>query len=190
MVTRLPPLADILTQLRAAPADEEAWRQLHERLWPFVYGVVYRRLHGARTAAEDAAQEVFLRLARAMPFARMPEEGAFRAYVWKVADNVARTLRARLLREAEATESETLQSEGPSPEAEATARDVLRALVSELDSTEIEMVRLLLEGHGLADIVSKTGLSYGVAGVRLHRLRRKLRKSLSEKGLLLTRPEL
>src|SRR5262245_58286836 len=85
-------LAAVLERLKASPADEEAWRALYRQLWPFVIAVIYRKLRGSeRKAAEDAAQEVFIRLLRTRPFDRIPDADSLRAYMGRIAENVAKT---------------------------------------------------------------------------------------------------
>lgn len=183
--------ADLLARLAADPTNEEAWASLYQTMWPFMLGVVYRRLRGAEGLAEDAAQEVFVRLARAHPFDRFRDTDAFRGYVWRVADNVARTYARRLLgRRAtevavpEAAIEDAAMVESPrtsSAEDEFATGQLRDKLLGELDRNDLEIVRLLLAGRTLSEIASAVGLTYSNAGVRLHRLRRRLRKYLFEK---------
>lgn len=182
------PLHALVARLASSPADEDAWRALYRQTWPFVFAVVYRRLRGAKALAEDASQEVFLRLVRACPFERLRDPDAFRRYVWRVADNVARTYARRILARHAA--------EIPTPEAEIGARDVqrvdlveeklaaeelLRQVVGGIEPRDRELLRLVLAGHSLSEIAKATGVTYGSAAVRLHRLRQRLRKSLFSK---------
>ena len=44
---------------------------------PFVFAVAYRRCRGKREVAEDIAQEVFFRILRAKPFARLCDTTRF-----------------------------------------------------------------------------------------------------------------
>src|SRR5687767_3799375 len=81
-------LADALRILSSKPEDDTAWRRLFRLLWPFVTAIVWRRLRD-RTAVEDAAQEVFIRLVKAKPFAKIDGVPQLRAYVWRTAVNVA-----------------------------------------------------------------------------------------------------
>ena len=180
MKTSPPSLSNLLVRLRQEPANEEAWSALYKRLWPFVYGIVYYRLGGARTAAEDAAQEVFLRLARAWPSLNIVDEAAWRGYVWRVADNVARTWRKKLCLSRGCPEAalETVPSPAPTPEAAAVANSELRRVIASLDGVDLTIVRLLLDGQDLQAVARATGLSYNAAAVRLHRMRLKLHKDL------------
>ena len=86
-----------LEKLAVSPADEGAWRYIYRELRPFVLAIVYRRLKD-NAAAEDVSQEVLLRVLRARPFQKIREEGAFRAYVWRMALNVTNTYLRTIVR--------------------------------------------------------------------------------------------
>lgn len=182
------PLEVLVARLASSPADEEAWRALYRQMWPFVFAVVYRRLRGTEALAEDASQEVFLRLVRARPFRRLRDPDAFRSYVWRVADNVARTY-GRRARARHATEVTTPQADVGARdvqrvdrvEEELDAAELLRRMVGDIEPRDRELLRLVVEGQSLPNIAKATGLTYGNAAVRLHRLRQRLRKSLFSK---------
>jgi RNA polymerase sigma factor (sigma-70 family) len=174
-------LAGVLERLKASPADEDAWRHLYLQLRPFVIAVIYRRLKGGeRKAAEDAAQEVFLRLLRTRPFDRIPDADALRAYVWRMADNVAKT-HLRKLQATEAGErdlaawrSSAAGVAGLDSEGALLAGEVHDFAENALDPTDRDLLRLLLAGSRLDEAADRVGLTYANAGVRLYRIRRKL----------------
>lgn len=180
-------LGTLLARLASSPTDEQAWRALYHQMWPFVFAVVYRRLRGDGALAEDASQEVFMRLVRASPFERLLDPEAFRRYVWRVADNVGRTYVRRLV-SRRAMERSTSEAEGSKVEAqqsgsadqELDAKDFVRHIV-DVASDDRDLLYLVLRGHSLSEIAKATGLTYANAGVRLHRLRARLRKSLFSK---------
>ena len=91
-------LALALGQLRQSPSDEGAWRSIYSRLYPYVVAVAYRRVRD-KTIAEDIAQEVFVRIARLRPFDRIDDPEHFRAYVWRMAINVAHSFARSVRRE-------------------------------------------------------------------------------------------
>lgn len=179
-------LADVLKRLKESPTDEGAWGSLYRHLRPFVMAVIYRRLRGEeRSAAEDAAQEVFIRLLRSQPFVHIPDEESLRGYVWKIADNVAKSHLERV-RVAKRGERELAKSGGVDPDVEAidSQGSLLALEIFELAETALEfkdrvLFRLLLEGSSLAQAADQLGLSYSNAGVRLHRMRRKLLKLMN-----------
>jgi len=179
------PLDTLLARLASSKTDEEAWRALYRRTWPFVFAVVYRRLGGTLTLAEDASQEVFIRLVRSCPFERLRHVDAFRRYVWRVADNVARTYVRRAI-SRRAAEFSASEAEADSMdvqwfghvEEELAAKNLLERVVADLAPGDRELLQLVLNGHNLPEIAKAIGLTYGNAAVRLHRLRQRLRKSL------------
>jgi RNA polymerase sigma factor (sigma-70 family) len=168
----------MLQRLRASPADEDAWSSLYRQLWPFVFAVVHRRLQ--TSAVEDAAQEVFIKLLRSRPYENISDADAFRAYVWRMADNVAKThlLKQHADQHAKRDLAEWQQFE-PSGEAldgegALVANELLGLAENTLDAKDRDLLRMMLEGANLAQAADKLGLSYSNAGVRLHRMRRRL----------------
>jgi RNA polymerase sigma factor (sigma-70 family) len=174
-------LDGLLKRLTVAPADEEAWASLYRQLRPFVIAVIYRRFGTRnRSAAEDATHEVFIRLLRSRPFGTIPDASALRAYVWRMAENVAKShLRKQRTEEgaerdfAEWHESETFV-EALDGDSALVARELLDLAQHSLDATDSNLLRLMIEGASLGQAADKMSLSYSNAGVRLHRMRRKL----------------
>jgi RNA polymerase sigma factor (sigma-70 family) len=174
-------LSAVLERLKVSPSDEDAWASLFRQLWPFVIAVIYRRLRGEqRSAAEDAGQEVFLRLFRSRPFARIENVDALRAYMWKMAENVAlqqlKRKHAEDLGERDLAEWQELEPRPGAVDGETAlfARDVSDLVGRVLEEKDRELLRLMIEGSSLGQAADKMGLSYTNAGVRLHRIRRKL----------------
>jgi RNA polymerase sigma factor (sigma-70 family) len=178
-------LAWALERLKLNGFDEEAWRLVYRKLWPFVFAVVSKRLGlSDRRAADDATQETFLRLLQSHPFARIPDSEALRAYVWRTADNVAKTLlrktRAAAARERDAMETRGIEPSAAEPDWEGAllARDVFDFAESVLEPKDRDLFRLHLEGAKLGEAARHLGLSYSNAAVRLHRIRLKIRSLL------------
>ena len=61
------------------------------------------------------------------------------------------------------------------------AREWLAMSLRGLSSVDREILSLTIQGYSLSDLAEATGLSYTNAGVRLHRLRKRLRKSLIQR---------
>lgn len=176
-------LAAALGRLRQSPSDDAAWRSIYRRLWPFVVAIAYSRVRDKGTA-EDIAQDVFVRIARLRPYNRVDGPEQFRAYVWRMAVNVANSY-ARSARRRERSLKELWNWGGRDPPVVAAASDdrlVFKELLGlardTIEPQDHRLLELLLEGRPLADVASELGLTYSAAGVRLHRLRQKLRKSL------------
>lgn len=189
-------LANALAVLAVSRRDEAAWETVFRQMWPFVRTIVYRRLGSVEGLADDAAQEVFSRLLRSCPFSRLREPDAFRGYVWRVSDNVARTYRRRLLlrpttplpaaEHEEAALADTITARRLHGDLE--LKQLLHQEWRELGGSDRRVLRLLVEGHSIGEIAAALGVSYGAAAVRLMRLRIRLRKSLVLKGIMVARP--
>jgi RNA polymerase sigma factor (sigma-70 family) len=137
--------------------------------------------------AEDAAQDVFLRLARYRPFADLRDVAAFRSYLYSMTQNVCRSYLRSVLSRPEVSLDDmlaTLPDAGLiDPEDTLAARDLLDGILGPLDDADRQIIRLLADGYGLPEIQEALGIGYSDAGVRVHRLRRRVRNYLSNKWL-------
>lgn len=183
-------IAEALAVLAVSRRDDAAWEKLYRHAWPFVRAIVYRRLGGVEDLAEDAAQEVFIRLLRSCPFSELRSPDAFRGYLWRVSDNVARTYRRRIMaRQVMLTKEEALAANDASPDGpdDIELGQLLQDVWRGLSAPDRRLLRMLVEGYSIREIAHKLGVSYGAAAIRLMRLRNKLRKSFVFKGLLTAR---
>jgi RNA polymerase sigma factor (sigma-70 family) len=181
-------MAEALAVLAISRRNEEAWQTLHKQTWPFVRAIVYRRLGSVNGLAEDAAQEVFIRLIRSCPFSRLRNPDAFRGYVWRVSDNVARTYRRRLLSHPELPLSDerdevadSIQSRG---QQDVELEELMDQSWQRLSHSDRRLLRMLIYGHSIKEIAKEIGVSYGAAAIRIMRLRGKLYNSLVLNGIM------
>jgi len=176
-------LSNGLKRLAEEPTDENAWRTVFDRLWPFVIAIAWRRLKD-RTAAEDAAQEVFLRLLRMRPFVEITEPEEFKAYLWRMTVNVANdTARKHRhsdhLHEAVSNVRRTDEWVQLHPtDQRLLFEEVMGLAKGDLSTDENEVLKRLILGLTIREIAHELGLAYSAAAVRVHRLRRKLDKIL------------
>lgn len=176
-------LTNALACLARRRTDEDAWRIVYNKMWPLVMATMYRHLRGARDLAEDASQDVFLRLLRYIDFGDVRDPATFKRYVRAVCLNVAldylKRLGARMsvsLDDNLATKPELEGKVPRSPEEQVDATIRLEALMSGLGDFQQRLLRLVSDGYSLGEIAAATGLSYSNVAVRLHRLRRELAK--------------
>jgi RNA polymerase sigma factor (sigma-70 family) len=168
----------LLERLRANPSDGQAWTELYQSYWPFVFSVAYRQCRGHRELAEEVAQEVFVKLLRTQPFDRLPNASMLRGYLYTAATNTAKTAVGRLAARPETP----MFDHGDEPhsadftEARLVVEDARRALAP-LDR---EILNLIEASLTLSEVAAATGLSYTNTAVRLHRLRRQLRRLLGQ----------
>jgi RNA polymerase sigma factor (sigma-70 family) len=173
-------LQTALQQLRTEPGDDQAWRVLYTALWPFVIARMYRDLRGVGPLAEDAAQEVFIRLARYGRFTALADAGELRRYVARIARNVSRdtwrkTLRLQVRSLDEPAVGE-LPAEGESIERSFETHERVRAAFSRLEARDRQILRHLAHGWTIAEIAAQTNMSYALVAVRIHRARRRMER--------------
>ena len=181
-------LSDLITRLAQNQDDADAWKLLYRQMWPFVMAVNYRMLRGVHDLAEDASQEVFMRLVMYRNEKIFKDSKTFRAYVRAMCVNVCRDQVKRILKNGEHLQSELYddlaeqtESKQSSPEQDAEADQLLAKILGQLPEDEQKFVEFLIEGYKLPEIAKATGLTYSNAAVRLHRLRDKIRKYLESK---------
>jgi RNA polymerase sigma factor (sigma-70 family) len=174
------PLTSILATLAMERGDQGAWAQLYERTWTYAFRVnscVLRRAD----IAEDATQEVFVRLIRYCAFSQFSNEKAFLAYLGQVCRNVSRSLNTRSRRRGETSLSQLMETEpmivavSPYLEAHMECEQMREIVVGQLATPDRSILELWLRGNTIPEIASIEGISYGNVAVRLHRLRRKLK---------------
>ena len=139
-------------------------------------------------AAEDVAQETFVRAWRGM--GRFRGESSFKTWLYRIATNVARThldRRGRQARIADRSlddEAEPLQAgdvPSPAPDAETSLvrREAIDRALSELpDELRLALVLRDVEGLDYKEIAGVTGAPIGTVESRIFRARRRLRTLL------------
>ncbi|MQA00436.1 MAG: sigma-70 family RNA polymerase sigma factor [Dehalococcoidia bacterium] len=181
------PAVDDLVR-RAQASDLAAFNTLVIRHQDAVYSLALRML-GTREAAEDAAQEAFIRAYRRLETYR---GGSFRSWLFSIVANLARDeLRRRARRpqvslDAARDDPDRADLDPPDteplPEArveQGELRATLEAALGQLPDDWREIV-VLSDVHGLAydEIAHVTGLPLGTVKSRLSRARGRLRDAL------------
>jgi RNA polymerase sigma factor (sigma-70 family) len=132
--------------------------------------------------AEDAAQEVFIRLAKYAPFEKFTRPEMFQSYVAVIAMNAGRDQNRRRTRRGEHEEPLTdsvvdrAVDPGSSPEHQAEIRDLAVWIVGRLTVEEGELMSEMLQGTSLQVLARQYDTNYSTVAVRLFRLRRKVFK--------------
>jgi len=157
--------------------DAEALEQLVAEFGDLVYGTIYR-LIGNTADAEDAAQDVFIRLPRVVSgFAGTVEQ--FPRWLRRIAVRAA-LMRLRTGRRRNEVSAESIVALITRPD------DVLSRLTTESAPAQLSIehrtVFLLkeVEGYDHAEIAELLGVSIANSEVRLHRARRQLRELLRD----------
>lgn len=171
---------EALAAVAADQRDEDAWRKLFRFAWPFMVAVCTRLLGGDSDLGQEAAQQSLVRLFRYAPFQDLLDPSAFRAYARTVCRRVVhahyRERGARAM--VPEVDSELLVSDDLDPEQQADARLLLETIVANLDPESRRLLRMTAAGYSLKEIADKFEITYDAAGVRVHRLRKQLRKWL------------
>jgi RNA polymerase sigma-70 factor, ECF subfamily len=138
-----------------------------------VYGFVYRLL-GNAAAAEDVTQETLLKVC--LNIRRYRERGYFRAWVFRIAANLARDAirRGRIWDEVAET-----PVAGPDPEQSEQLRRVMSAMRVLSDKERAALVLIEIEGYDSREAGRILGCLAITARTRAAHARKKIRKELS-----------
>jgi RNA polymerase sigma-70 factor (ECF subfamily) len=176
--------ADVLERLQAG--DPRAFEELVTAYQHRVFSLAYRML-GSRAEAEEAAQEVFLRIHRAL--AGFRGEAKLSTWVYTITSRLCLSrLATGHLRMARAREAEDALADLPSPDGDAVERiereemeRALRRAIAELpEERRIVVVLRDLEGLSYEEIAETLGLTLGAVRSRLHRARMELKDRLEK----------
>lgn len=134
-----------------------------------------------RDAAEDVAQEAFLRAFRSL--GQFRGQSTFKTWLYQIATNVARTQVARRRDRKEEQEPETRPDmpSGENVERRVIAHDQLRRALAELPDDWREAVILRdIEGLEYREIADVLGIPMGTVESRIFRGRQRLKAALQE----------
>lgn len=172
--------------------SEAAFTELVKRHMSLVINVC-RRVLNDEDASKDAAQAVFLALARKA--GSLDRERALGGWLHHVAICIARNERTarmrRLRREQEAMAMQADNSTELSQDATAALRESLDQEIDALPARYRKpLVMFHLEGRSLAEVAAALGCKDGTLRVWLNRAREQLRKRLGRRGVDVTVPAL
>lgn len=186
--------ADEITLIeQALDGDRDAFSQLMHRYAGAVYGLAYRML-GTAQDAEDASQEIFLRVY--MNLNRFDQTRRFSTWLLSIASNycVDRLRRQRLNLANLDDVAFTLVSPQRGPEGHSIQREQREAVQQALASIPegYRLVTILRYWHDLSyqEIAEATGLTESTIKTRLHRARHMIADRLSHMEQELCEPEL
>jgi RNA polymerase sigma-70 factor (ECF subfamily) len=164
---------------RCRSGDEAAVRELVDRFRDLVFALIARQIRD-RSRAEDLAQEVFLRVYRALPYFR--GEARLATWLYRITYNVCQQDRQR---QAGPVVAAAGAGTVPEPAARDTAFDdfVLRDRMDKAIEALPAQDRFLIAAHYLQgmkyeDLAAALDLPLGTIKVRLYRARQRLREVL------------
>jgi RNA polymerase sigma-70 factor (ECF subfamily) len=162
--------------VRCQAGDDAALAELVERYQPRLNYYLRKMLAGS-SAAEDAAQDVWYDVVRAIP--RLANPGAFRAWLYRIArDRAWRILRRRPPPHQPIDEIE-VAANGTTDEFDAEDVARVHAALDELVPEHREVVVLRhIEDMSYEEIANVAGCPLGTVRSRLHHAKRALRRAL------------
>lgn len=169
---------------RCRAGDEKAWRALVERYQGMVYSIA-RRIAGA--AADDAAQETFLRVFRKLYTYRADGGAKFSSWLYRVAYNVACDVASRRGPVVDPAGGCERPYEGPGPdelaagaEHAAVAREALASIRPEYRNV-LELYYLM--GKSYEQVSEITELPLGTVKSYIYRGKKEVLTSLRRMGV-------
>jgi RNA polymerase sigma factor (sigma-70 family) len=165
---------DLVAKIRVSPNSGPFWAAWYKKAYPSVYYAAYRFARGNIETARDLAQETFTRFLQYEAIDRVTDEKHALSFLIKTCRRLAidRDGRAR-----EISLQDIPEYELAAPlDAPARAALELDELLGVLTPQERQMVQWTRDGFAIADIAIKLGISYTAAGVRLHRIRKRLQE--------------
>lgn len=182
---------------RYVKGDADAMTEIVNRHGNRLFGYLVR-LTGSREKAEDAYQEVFIRVIRSA--SKYKPSARFTAWLYTIARNitidmarrdkhrVTESLDAPAYQEGETSRVETMANDGADPEQNLMVSEMKEALETAIGqlAPEQKEVLLLRERAGLSfkEIASITGAPLNTVKTRMHYALGHLRKNLDRAALL------
>ena len=146
--------------------------------YPMVRQLCLGYVNGDGAAADDLAQDCFVRVWRGLPKYR--GEASAKTWVYRIAVNTClQDVRRRSRRPRVTAVPEEAHLTTTEPDRDPRL-DRLFAAIATLNQLDRLIYLLTLEGVPNAEIAEVTGLSAGALRVRLHRANHKLRKRLTD----------
>jgi DNA-directed RNA polymerase specialized sigma24 family protein len=162
-------------------ADDAAWGHFYRLVAPLIRGQLFLLGVQHPDRADDHLQDVLFRFLRYSPWRHdwrgLPPAPVVIGYLREIARNVCFDKRSRIPPRDTSKAQDDLSPLDTLPGG-ATTADIETAFGrwwQQLSNDERVLLNLLMEGHALSEIADLLGISYSAAGLRVHRLKAKLR---------------
>jgi RNA polymerase sigma-70 factor (ECF subfamily) len=165
---------------RAQGGDQEAQCELVHRYQRRVAGFVHKMTR-RRSAVEDIAQVVMIRMIRRLGYLRDPE--LFESWLFRMARNEVLDAIRRIKCRVSTVEEELADgalSDGSDNHARFEIQEAANHAIERLPHPERELILLLIAGHSYEAIAERTGLTAAAVKVRVYRMRLILRPRMLE----------
>lgn len=164
---------DLIAKIRASPDSERRWATWYRAVYPKIYYAAFRFANGNADTARDLTQEAFTRFLGYRAIDRVTSDQHALAFLIKTCRNLAtdRNARAHEISLGGLEEIEAISGAEPAIELSID----LDRMLQNLEPDERQIMLWARDGESVSDIARKLGVSYTAAGVRLHRVRERLR---------------
>jgi RNA polymerase sigma factor (sigma-70 family) len=168
---------DLIRKLRSAPGNEKLWAAWYKAAYPRVYFAAHRISNGRADLARELAQETFSRFIEYRALERVIDESSALAHLLVTCRNLAidRNRDVSLISLEGLEEAQSIAAADVPLD---RAMDVERA-VQELSADDQKLVQWMRDGLSVSEIARRLQVTYSAAGVRVHRLRKRLRELVS-----------
>ena len=165
--------------------NRAAFRQLVERYQDYVFSICLRVL-GQREEAEEAAQDVFLKVHRMLQ--TFGEKSRFSTWLYTIAyrsaiDTARRRKVASVALDADDNYYQVEDDSRENPDAKMRQKDLSEQLAAALQRLKPEDATIIslfyLHEQSVAEVAEVTGLTVSNIKTKLHRLRESLREQLT-----------
>lgn len=175
-------LRSSIEELRVDSRDPDAWENLYRSLYPYVFGTLFRMLHGNAFLAEESVQEVMIRILRSFDF-KIPTVTAasLMLYLRRTIRSVALDLyrQEKAHDEGEELSDEILETlSNSSTEDDLIAKIEWKKILEGLSAKESQVACLLLSGHSSSQIADTLSVRNKTASNLSSLVRRRIRKIL------------
>ena len=175
--------------VKADPTNDQAWTDFYLYFRRQVAAAILVQ-GGARRDVPDITQEVFRRFLEKSPWrddwSKLPERPVVTSYLCTAARRLVIDGHRKRERSPDVDEKVDLDRLASREELSVSEgldiKAVLRATRGRLKDDERHLLRLLVNGMPLSLIAENLGISYVAAGLRVHRLKRRLRILLSSES--------
>lgn len=166
---------------RCRSGDDAAFAELVERYKDLVYGLIYRMTHD-RSAADDLAQDVFLKVHRGLPYFR--GEARLSTWIYRIVQNACVQWRGAAVREVSLDAERASRAVFASTDgsfADLERRDRIEKALDRLSP----QYRMLIAAHYLQGVqydalAEALDIPLGTVKTHLYRAKRRLRELLEE----------
>ena len=167
--------ADTFQKLQRDPLNHALFSKWYRTEYPTFYFHALRLTRGDRPLAEELCQDAIVAFFTGGGLERVSEASEARAYIRRaIVNRYIDTLRKLWREDPLEAESDPVETAGPAESVAAV--QLYEALFESLSQEDQLILAMLIAGESLTDIAEVAGLRYSAAGVRVHRIRNKIKE--------------